>query len=399
MMNNRLIALLLVAILPLSLLAKKKPEVKGYEFKMIYDLPTTPVKDQYRTGTCWSFSGMAYFETELIRMGKGEFDLAEMYAVRQAYIEKADRYVRYQGKTNFGNGGIIHDVLYTIKKYGIVPESAYPGLKYEEPKHVHAEMDALLSSYVNTVIQNNNKKLSPVWHKGFEGILDAYLGEVPSEFEVDSQKYTPRTYADQLELNPDDYVVIGSYTHHPYYEPFIIEIPDNWLRGNIYNVPLEEMMEVVNNAIENGFSVGWGADVSEKGFSWKNGVAIVPDEDMPELDNLEQAKWEALGEKEKQKLLYKFESPIKEKVITQEIRQKQFDNYLTTDDHGMVLTGIAEDQNGNTFYKVKNSWSESGNEYKGYFFASKPFVALKTIDVWVHKDALSKEIKDKLRIK
>lgn len=395
---NRLLTLLLIAIVPLALFAKKKPETKGYQFKMLYEVPTTPVKDQYRTGTCWSFSGLAFFETELLRKGKGAYDLAEMYNVRQSYVEKAKRFVRFQGKTNFGNGGIIHDVLYTIKNYGLVPETAYPGLNYDEPKHVHAEMDALLSSYVNTVIQNKNKKLSPVWPNGFEGILDAYLGKVPEEFEVEGKMYTPKSFVDFLGLNPDDYVIIGSYTHHPFYESFVIEIPDNWLRGSIYNLPLNEMMEVVNHALENGYSVGWGADVSEKGFSWKNGVAIVPDEDAPELDNLEQAKWDALESKEKQELLYKFEKPIKEKIITQELRQKQFDNYLTTDDHGMLFTGIAEDQKGSIYYKVKNSWSEKGNEYEGYFFASKAFVELKTIDVWVHKDALPDAIKMKLGI-
>ena len=389
----------LIALIPLFSFAKKKPEAKGYQFKMLYEVPTTPVKNQYRTGTCWSFSGLAFFETELLRMGKGEIDLSEMFTVRQAYMEKAQRFVRFHGKTNFGNGGIIHDVLYTIKNYGLMPESAYPGIKYEEEKHVHAEMDALLSSYVNTVIQNKNKKLTPIWLKGFEGILDAYLGNVPETFEAEGEQYTSKSYADSLGINADDYVIIGSYTHHPFYEPFVIEIPDNWLRGTIYNVPLEEMMEVINNALTNGYSVGWGADVSEKGFSWKNGVAIVPDEEAPELDNLEQAKWDALDSKKKQKLLYTFEGPIKEKTITQKLRQKQFDNYLTTDDHGMLFTGIAEDQKGGVYFKVKNSWGESGNDYKGFFFASKAFVELKTIAVWVHKDAVPEDMKAKLGIK
>ncbi len=396
---NRIITMALIALIPLFSFAKKKPEAKGYQFKMLYEVPTTPVKNQYRTGTCWSFSGLAFFETELLRMGKGEIDLSEMFTVRQAYMEKAQRFVRFHGKTNFGNGGIIHDVLYTIKNYGLMPESAYPGIKYEEEKHVHAEMDALLSSYVNTVIQNKNKKLTPIWLKGFEGILDAYLGNVPETFEAEGEQYTSKSYADSLGINADDYVIIGSYTHHPFYEPFVIEIPDNWLRGTIYNVPLEEMMEVINNALTNGYSVGWGADVSEKGFSWKNGVAIVPDEEAPELDNLEQAKWDALDSKKKQKLLYTFEGPIKEKTITQKLRQKQFDNYLTTDDHGMLFTGIAEDQKGGVYFKVKNSWGESGNDYKGFFFASKAFVELKTIAVWVHKDAVPEDMKAKLGIK
>lgn len=398
-MNRFLALIIIITLIPLAVVAKKKPKKKAYQFKMLYEVPITSVKNQYRTGTCWSFSGLAFFEAEMLRQGKGELDFSEMFVVRQAYIEKAKRFVRFHGKTNFGNGGIIHDVLYNIKNYGLLPESAYPGLKYGEDKHVHAEMDALLSSYVNTVIKNKNKKLSPVWLKGFEGVLDAYLGDVPEEFDIDGQSFTPKSYVDSLGINPEDYIIIGSYTHHPFYQPFVIEIPDNWLRGTIYNVPMEEMMEVVNHALENGFSVGWGADVSEKGFSWKNGVAIIPDEDKPELDNLEQDKWDALDSKKKQELLYTFDGSVNEKVITQELRQKQFDNYLTTDDHGMVFTGMAEDQNGSLYYKVKNSWSEFGNDYNGYFFASKSFVELKTIDVWVHKDALPESIKIKLGIK
>jgi bleomycin hydrolase len=395
---KRILGFILVVLFSFSVQAKKKEEPKGYQFKMLYEVPTTAVKDQYRTGTCWSFSGLAFFETELLRMGKGEYDLSEMYLVRQAYLEKAERFVRYQGKTNFGNGGVVMDVFYLIKKYGILPESVYPGLNYDENKHVHAEMDALLSGYVNTLIQNNNKKLTPVWPKGFEGILNAYLGVVPEVFEMEDQTFSPKSYAHYLEVNPDDYVVIGSYTHHPFYEPFVIEIPDNWLRSTIFNVPLNELMEIVNHALENGYSVGWGADVSEKGFSWKNGVAIVPDDEKPELHNLEQGKWESLSAKEKEDLLYKFENPITEKTITQEMRQKQFDNYQTTDDHGMLFTGIAEDQNGKRYYKVKNSWSEAGNDYKGFFFASKAFVELKTINVWVHKNALPAYLKAKLGI-
>lgn len=395
---NRFLALLLVAIIPFVAQAKKKPEKKGYQFKMLSEIPSTPVKDQYRTGTCWSFSGIAFLEDELFRMGKGEYDLSEMYIVHQAYIEKAERFVRYHGKTNFAEGGIIADFLYLVKKYGLVTDQAYPGLNYGEDKHIHAEMDALLASYVNTVIEDKNKKLSPVWLKGFEGILDAYLGPIPQKFEVKDKEYTPKAFADSLGINPDDYVIIGSYTHHPYYESFILEIPDNWTRGTIYNVPLNEMMEVVNHALENGYPVGWGADVSEKGFSWKNGVAIVPDEENPELDNLEMAKWETVGTEEREALLYSFDGPIKEKTITPEMRQEQFDNYLTTDDHGMVFTGIAEDQNGNHYFKVKNSWG-TDNPYQGYFFASKAFVELKTIDVWVHKDALPEAIKAKLGIK
>jgi bleomycin hydrolase len=396
---NKFLALLFIALLPFSVSAKKKTEVKGYQFTTVKDIPTTPIRNQYRSGTCWSFSGLAFIETELIRMGKGQYDLSEMFIVHQAYMEKAEQFVRYHGKTNFGNGGVIHDVLYNIKKFGLIPEAAYPGTNYGEDKPVHAEMDALLANYVNTVIEDNNKKLSTAWLNGFQGILDAYLGKVPQSFEVNGTSYTPRSFADSLGINTDDYVLIGSYTHHPFYEPFVIEIPDNWQRGSIYNLPLDEMMEVINQALQNGYSVGWAADVSEKGFSWKNGVAIVPDEDSPELDNLEQAKWDAMDRKEKQEYLYSFDKPVKEKTITQELRQQQFDNYLTTDDHGMLLTGIAKDQNGSLYFKVKNSWGDTGNKYKGYFYASKAYVQLKTVDIWVNKNALPEAIKQKLGIK
>lgn len=249
------------------------------------------------------------------------------------------------------------------------------------------------------MIKNKNRKITPVWHKGFNGILDAYLGEIPEEFEYEGKTYTPKSFAEYLELNMNDYVEIGSYTHHPYYGEFILEVPDNWMLGEIYNLPMNEMMEVIDHAIMNGYSIGWGADVSEKGFSWKNGIAIVPDEDKPELAGMESEKWDAMGSKEKKKLLYSFDEPVAEKEITQEMRQEQFDNYKTTDDHGMLIVAIVKDQRGEKFYKVKNSWSTNGSPYDGYFYASAQFVALKTIDFMVHKDGVPATLKDKMGIK
>jgi bleomycin hydrolase len=403
MKNIKHISLYLMAlVISLSGFAQEDVKVEkeeGYVFTSVKDIPTTSVKNQYRSGTCWSFSSMSFLETELIRLGKGEHDLSEMFVVWNTYSQKAINTVRWHGNLNFGGGGAFHDVTWAFENFGAIPEEVYSGLEYGEEKHVHGELDALLDQYVETVIKNKNKKLTPAWHKGLNGILDAYLGAIPEKFTYQGKEYTPMSFATSLGLNMSDYVEIGSYTHHPFYEQFILEVPDNWMLDEIYNVPMDEMVEIMENAIMNGYSVGWGADVSEKGFSWKNGLAIVPDEDKPEIAGMESEKWEKMDAKERKNLLYSFEKPVNEKVITQEMRQEEFDNYKTTDDHGMLLTGIAKDQKGNTFFKVKNSWSEQGSPYDGYFYASKPFVVLKTIDIIVHKDAIPQAIKDKLGIK
>ena len=403
MKNMQKIALIALAIMmSVPTFAKKKEkkdDKKAYEFTMVKDIPTTDVRNQNSSGTCWSFSTNSFLETELIRTGKGEFDLSEMFVVWNTYSEKGQRTVRWHGNLNFGGGGAFHDVFWVFDNFGAVPEEAYAGLEYGEEKHVHGELDALLDSYISTVVKNKNRKLSPAWQNGLNGILDAYLGDLPEEFEYNGVKYSPKSFAEYLDLNMSDYVEIGSYTHHDFYDTFILEVPDNWMLDEIYNVPLNEMMEIIENAINNGYSVAWGADVSEKGFSWKNGVAIVPNEDKPDIVGMESDKWEKLDAKEKKKRLYSFDEPVAEKEITQEMRQAEFDNYKTTDDHGMLLTGIAKDQRGEIFYKVKNSWSTKGSPYEGYFYASKPFVALKTIDIVVHKDAIPQAIKDKMGIK
>lgn len=400
---KHLIILSLAVLLAFPALAEKKDKKKdkkqGYVFTSVKDIPTTSVKNQYRSGTCWSFSSMSFFETELIRKGKGNFNLSEMFVVWHTYSQKAINTVRWHGNLNFGGGGAFHDVAWVWKNFGVVPEEVYSGLQYGEKKHVHGELDALLDEYVETVIKNKNRKLTPVWHKGLDGILNAYLGEVPENFTYEGKEYTPKSFAEELGLDMSDYVELGSYTHHPFYEKFILEVPDNWMLDEINNIPMDDLLEVIENAIMNGYSVAWGADVSEKGFSWKNGLAIVPDEDKPEIAGMESEKWEKMDDKERSKLLYSFDEPVNEKEITQEMRQKQFDNYQTTDDHGMLITGIAKDQRGEMFFKVKNSWSEKGSPYNGYFYASKPFVELKTIDILVHKDAIPQKIKDKLGIK
>lgn len=378
---------------------KKTEEVKTpYQFTAVNDIPATPVKDQYSSGTCWSFAGIGFIESELLRMGKGEYDLSEMWIARHAYHDKADKYVRLHGKGNFSQGGATHDVFNAIREYGIVPEEVYSGLQYGTAKHEHSEVEAVLKGYMEAVVTNPNGKLSTAWMNGVDGILDAYLGEVPETFTYNGKEYTPQSFAEELGLNMDDYVSITSFTHHPFYTQFAIEVPDNWAGGLSYNVPLDEMMKIIDNALLNGYSVEWAADVSEPGFQYSKGFAVIPAGTSSEASDLEWAKWETMSSNSRRAMIAKATEPIEEMEITQELRQEGYDNYETTDDHGMLITGIFTDQNGNTFYKVKNSWN-TGNVYDGYFFASAPFVAYKTMNIVVHKNAIPKDIRKKLGIK
>jgi bleomycin hydrolase len=368
----------------------------GYTFTILKQVSVTPVKNQYRSGTCWSFSTVGFLEAELLRIKHDTFNLSDMYCVRKAYSDKATMYVRFGGKHNFGGGGEAHDVINILKNYGMVPAEVYSGNVIGEDKPVHGEMDAVLDAMINAIVKNPNKKLTTVWHQAFDGVLDAYLGKVPEKFTYKGTEYTPKSFADMMGLNPDDYVELTSFTHHPFYSKFIMEIPDNWVMAETNNLPLEDLMKVIYNALDNGYTVAWGADVSEKGFSWKNGVAVVPDKNAPEIAGLEASKWEKMSDADKDKLLYKFDKPLPEKKITQEERQIEFDNYQTTDDHGMLITGTAKDQNGNPYFLVKNSWGTEVSPYKGYFYASEPYVQLKTIDIMVNKNAIPKEIRKKL---
>lgn len=374
-------------------------ETGEYVFTPVKELKITPVKNQSRTGTCWCFSTLGFLESELLRMGKGEHDLSEMFIVGKNYKDKADKYVRLHGKLNFAQGGSFEDVLCAWRDYGIVPESVMNGLQYGEEQHAHSEMESAASAYLGAIIKNPNGKLSPVWKKGFDGIIDAYLGEAPEKFTYNGKEYTPKSFAAELGINPDDYVSLTSYTHYPFYSKFAIEVEDNWRWADSYNLPLDELMQVFDNAINTGYSIAWGSDVSEKGFT-RNGVAVAADVKSIETAGSDQDKWVGLSKSEKDAEIRKIvESPgCKELTITQEMRQKDYDNYQTTDDHGMQIYGIAKDQNGKKFYMVKNSWG-ADNKYKGTWYASEPFVAYKTMNIVVHKDALPKAIKTKLGIK
>jgi bleomycin hydrolase len=376
--------------------AQSEKESEGYKFEIVKELKSTPVKNQFRSGTCWSFSGISFLESELIRMGKPELDLSEAWIVRHAYSDKAIDYVRWHGNLNFAGGGGFADVTNAIKKYGIVTEEAYDGLNYGTDKFVHGEFDAVLLGYMEQVVKNKNRGLSTAWHNGFEGILDAYLGEEITKFNYGGKEYSPKSFAnDFTELNPDDYIEVTSFTHHPYYSSFILEIPDNWGLDAVYNVQLDDLIEIIDNSIEKGYTIAWGGDVSDKGFSWKNGVAIIPDAEYEETSGTDKERLTGLTTKEKNAIIYSFEKPVKELVITPELRQKEFDNYSITDDHGMHIVGVAKDQNGNKYYKVKNSWDIT-NPYKGFIYMSETYIKYKMTDMMIHKDVLPKDIAKKL---
>lgn len=374
----------------------KKEDKKEYQFTLVKENPVTSVKDQNRSGTCWAYSALSFIESEILKAGKGEYDLSEMWIVRNAYMEKAERYIRFHGSATFGEGGAFQDIPYIIKKYGVVPEEVYRGLNYGTDAPDFSSVTPVLDGFVKALAQS--KKLTTNWREALNALLDSYFGPVPEKFTYKGKEYTPKSFAASLGLDFNDYIEIGSFTHHPFYQPFMLEVQDNWLHADIYNVKLDELIEIMDRAIMEGYTIGWGSDVSEKGFSWKNGVAIVPDEDKKDLSGTEKEKWEKLTPAEKAAATYSFDGTAKEKTITQQMRQEGFDDFTTTDDHGMHIVGIYKDANGNKFYKVKNSWGDSG-KYNGYFFASEAFVRYKTIDIQINKNALSSEMKSKLGIK
>ncbi len=373
------------------------PDSTGFKFTDVISIRTTPVKDQNKSGTCWSFSGVSVLEEDVMRKGGPELDLSEMFIVRQNYIDKAKKYIRTGGKINFAQGGGFADVLAATKEFGAVPEEVYSGLNYGEEKHSHYEMAAALTAYLNAILTNPNKKLSTAWLPGFEGILDAYLGKVPEEFTYNGKKYTPKSFAKEMGINADDFISITSYNHHPFYEAFAIEIPDNWRWEKSMNVPMDEMKKIVDNALEKGYSIGWAADVSEPGFKWRQGYALLPlGKDEKDMTNSEVSRWTQLSDQDREKEKNKITGPCKEREITQESRQKSFDNFETTDDHGMAIVGVATDQEGNRYYKVKNSW-DTNQLYGGFIYVSEPYFLDKTISVLVNKNAVPKDIAKKFK--
>lgn len=377
--------------------ATEKTDSTGFVFTDIKVLPHTSVKDQNKSGTCWCFASTSFLEDEILRQGGDTLDLSEMFTVRRCYLDKADRYIRLYGQTNFAAGGSTLDVPYVWEVEGAVPEEVYSGLNYGEKKHVHGELDAVLKAYLDAVASNPNKKLSTAWRKGYEAILDAYLGAVPETFTYKGKTYTPKSFAESLPVKMDDYVSVTSFTHHPFYTEFAIEVPDNWLWAKSKNVPMEEMKAIVDNAIDKGYPVVWSADVSEGGFKWKEGYAVMPKErTADDLEGTELARWVHLSDKEREEAQFDITGPVEEMVITQDSRQEMFDRQETTDDHGMEIIGIATDQNGNRYYKVRNSW-DTNQIYDGFFYVSEPYFLAKTICILTHKDAIPADIAKKMK--
>ncbi len=373
----------------------KKEE--GFVFTTVQSNPITSVKNQNRSSTCWSFSALGFVEAELLRVGKGEHDLSEMFVVHHTMVDRATNYVRLHSESSFSPGGSFYDVLYCMKHYGLVPQEAMPGIMYGDTLPNHSELDAVAGAYVNAIAKGRFKKLSPVWKQGLSAIYDTYLGECPETFTYNGKAYTPQSFAAELGLNPDDYVSITSYTHNPFYSQFAIEVPDNWRNGLSYNVPMDEMMAILDYAVAEGYTIAWGADVSEDGFTRK-GIGVMPDaEKGADLTGSDMAHWLGLSAQEKRGELTK--KPLPEIEVTQEMRQEAYDNWETTDDHGMMIFGIAKDQNGKEYYMVKNSWGTTKSTYKGIWYVSKAFAAYKTMNFVVHKNAIPKDIRKKLGIR
>jgi len=374
-----------------------------YKFEMIADNDATEVQNQNRTGTCWSFSSLSFFESELLRKGLGKHNLSEMFIVRNAYIGKAENYLRMYGTFNFGQGGAFHDIPWVIERYGIVPEEVYKGLDYGSEKHNHEEMESMLRAMVGVLAKKpQGGKLTQNWKKAFSGVVDAYLGDLPDEnmeefkFTYKEKEYTPKSFAKELKMDMSEYVSLTSYTHHPFYTQFALEVQDNWAMRTCYNLPLDEFMTVMEESVKSGYTFAWGADVSEKGFSYRDGLAILPeDASTIQKKGKDDKYFNSAGA---EKISNAFLTPVKEKIVTQKERQTAFDIQQTTDDHGMHITGVMKDQVGTKYFIVKNSWGTT-NDCDGYFYASFPYTRYKTMNILIHKDGIPKDIKKKLGIK
>lgn len=357
---------------------------ENFTFTDIINLANTAIKNQGSSGTCWSYSTNSFLESEMIRIGKQPIELSQIFSARNAYIEKGKNYVRMHGAVTLGDGGACHDVINMYKKYGALPQELYTGLNYGTDKNKFAEMGAITQAILAAVVKNPNGELTPNWEKAYTAAIDSYLGEVPNTFNYKGKNYTPQTFAKELVgINPDDYIEFSSFTNVPYYTKTMFMVPDNWSFDLLYNVQINDMTDIIDNALKNGYTVAWATDVSEKSFSWKNGVAYVPNKSFDDMTAEEKNTM--------------FNGPKQEPEITPEMRQKAFDNYQTTDDHGMHIVGLAKDQTGKEYYIVKNSWGAT-NDYKGYLYVTKNFVKYKTTAFLINKHAVPSTIAKKIGV-
>ncbi len=381
-----------------SLLLAMSVSAQTYDFTVTDSVAVTPVKNQASSGTCWCFATTSFVESELLRKGKGEHDLSEMFIVRQKLLNQLnDNYLR-RGRGNIGQGSLSHTFLNAYNQAGIVPEEVYSGINYDSPRHNHGELMAMLEAVAGVAVKA--KKRSPQYDKIVSNVLDTYLGPVPETFTYHGKTYTPKSFASSLGIDPSDYVELTSFTHHPYYEAFELEVPDNWEHARQYNLPLDELMEVIDGAIKNGYSVCWDGDVSERGFQFRHGAAIIPDvKDLSRYSAADSAAFAQLTEAQRLDSVFAFRRPYPEIVVTPEIRQEGFETFVTTDDHLMHITGLAKDQNGTKYYVTKNSWGTDRNDFGGYLNMSESFVRAKTIYVMMHKDALPSALRKRLGIR
>ncbi|MDR1919165.1 MAG: C1 family peptidase [Tannerellaceae bacterium] len=371
---------------------------QAYQFTEIKRLEATPVKNQASTGTCWCFATVSFLESELLRQGKGAYDLSEMFIVRQKYLNQLqDNYLR-QGKGTLGQGSLAHTLKNAFRQVGIVPEEVYCGINYDSDRHNHSELSRYLQAIAEVAVKTKHR--SPEYDKLINNLLDVYLGELPQTFTYQGKEYSPKSFAASLNLNMDDYIELTSFTHHPYYTKFEVEVPDNWEHQLMYNLPLDELIQTMNHALNNGHTLCWDGDVSEKGFSFVNGVAINPEvKKVEDYASTDRARFEKLDEAGRLEEVYKFERPYPEVKVTPEIRQQGYESFVTTDDHLMHITGLAKDQNGTTYYITKNSWGTERNAFGGYLNMSESFVRAKTIYIMLHKDAIPRALKTKLGIR
>lgn len=400
---KKIIALALLAVVATGANAKgkKQPKVDPNKpvFTIVKENPITSVKDQNRSGTCWAYSTLSYFGSEILKNTGKTYDLCESFVANKDYMDRTVQVVRYHGDMQFAQGGSAYDVYYVLKNYGICPENAmpFPGSLYGDSLNNFNEFFSLLEPYVEGIATNKASKISGQWKVGFQGILDAYLGKCPENFTYEGKNYTPKSFASSLGLNMDDYVTITSYTHHPFYSQFVVEVQDNWRNPASYNLPMDEMMQIIDNAVMNGYTVAWGGDVSEPGFT-RDGLAYMIDaKKMQSLQGSDMARWLGLSAAKRRNLIDSLGCNVPEVQPTQEMRQERFDNWELTDDHGMLIYGIAKDQNGKEYYMVKNSWGEAG-KYKGTWYMTKTFIAANTMDYMVNKNAIPANIRKKMGI-
>ncbi len=399
---KHLLTIALFACIATGINAQEKQDTTSNNkpvFTTVKENKITSIKDQNRSGTCWAYSTLSYFESEILKKTGKTYDLCEMFVANHTYMDRAVKSVRMHGDVSFAEGGSSYDVLYCLQNYGICPEDAMPlpGTLYGDTLANFGEFFSAMTPYVEAVAKSKSKKLSNAWKTGLQGIIDAYLGECPESFTYEGVTYTPESFTKSLGIDLDDYVTITSYNHHPFWSQFVVEVEDNWRWPLSYNVPMEDMMKIIDNAVNEGYTVAWGGDVTEDGFT-RNGLGIAYDvKKARSMAGTDADRWFKLSATEKKTKLDSLGINAPEIIPTQEMRQEAYDNWETTDDHGMLIYGIATDQNGREYYMVKNSWGEYG-DYKGIWYMTKNYVAYKTMDFMINKNAIPKDIRKKLGI-